>query len=75
MINVKTKSQDKLHRIQVVPQRTTFKVLNRSCWDGSKGVLTLYVPKAGKVIADGHEIKRVKVAIVRASAVPSQKSV
>jgi hypothetical protein len=67
MINVKAKSQGELHRIQVVPLRTTFKVLDRSCWDGSKGVLTLYVPKAGKVIADGYEIKRVKVAVKKES--------
>jgi len=67
MINVKAKSQGELHRIQVVPLRTTFKVLDRSCWDGSKGVLTLYVPKAGKVIADGYEIKRVKVAVRKES--------
>jgi hypothetical protein len=61
MINVKTKSQDKLHRIQRVPQSTTFKVFYRVS-RGSTGVITLDVPKAGKISADGHEIKRAKVA-------------
>jgi hypothetical protein len=69
MINVKTKSQDKLHRIQVVPQRTTFKVVSRSCWGPSTAVLALVVPKAGKVIADGSEIKRVGMVVRKESHV------
>jgi hypothetical protein len=60
MINVKTKSQDKLHQIQRVPERTTFKVLYRVP-RGETATITISVPKAGKIIADGHEIKRAKV--------------
>jgi hypothetical protein len=61
MINVKAKSQDKFHQIHRIPERTTFKVLSRVS-RGSTGLITISVPKAGKIIADGHEIKRAKVA-------------
>jgi hypothetical protein len=60
MINVATKSQDKLHQIHRVPQHTTFKVLSRVS-RGMTGVITISVPKAGKITADGYEIKRAKV--------------
>jgi hypothetical protein len=62
MINVKTKSQGKL-RVQAVRQRTTFQVLSRVSRGESYGVITLAVPKAGKVLAEGNEIKRVKVTV------------
>lgn len=68
MINVKTKSQDKVHQIHRVPERTTFKVLSRVS-RGSTGVLTISVPKAGKITADGYEIKRAKVAARKESRV------
>jgi hypothetical protein len=61
MINVKTKSQDKLYRVDRLQQHTTFKVLSQVS-RGSTGIITISVPKAGKIIADGHEIKRAKVA-------------
>jgi hypothetical protein len=68
MINVKTKPQASLHRIQRVPERTTFKVLDRVP-RGSTGVLTIAVPKAGKITADGHEIKRATVTAHKAGRV------
>jgi hypothetical protein len=61
MINVKTKSQDQLHQIHRIPERTTFKVLSRMA-RGTTAVITISVPKAGKITADGYEIKRAKVA-------------
>jgi hypothetical protein len=61
MINVKTKSQEKLYQIQRVPERTTFKVLDREA-RGFTGVLRIIVPKAGRITADGNEIKRATVA-------------
>jgi len=69
MINVKTKSQNKVHQIHRVPQPATFKVLYRMSRGGSAGVITLAVPKAGQIIADGHEIKRAKVAARKESRV------
>jgi len=61
MINVRTKSQNQLYRVQRVPQRTTFQVVSRVSRRGSlTGVITLAVPKAGKITADGNEIKRAK---------------
>jgi hypothetical protein len=60
MINVKTKSQNKLYRVERVPERVTFKVISRVARD-STGILVISVPKGGKITADGNEIKRAKV--------------
>jgi hypothetical protein len=60
MINVKTKSQDQVHRIHRIPERTTFKVLSRMA-RGTTGVITIAVPRAGTITADCYEIKRAKV--------------
>src|ERR1700728_4467886 len=68
MINVATKSQDKLYRVDRIPQYTMFKVLSRMS-RGSTGIITIFVPKAGKIIADGHEIKRAKVTASKESRV------
>jgi hypothetical protein len=62
MINVKTKPQGKL-RVQAVRERTTFQVLSRVSRGECYGVITLAVPKAGKVIADGSQIKRAKATV------------
>jgi hypothetical protein len=66
MINVKTKPQSSL-RLQAVGQRTTFRVLERIPRGSSWGVITVAVPKAGKMIADGSEIKRVQVTVKKES--------
>ncbi len=65
MINVKTKSQGRLS-VQQVRQSTTFQVLSRGARGGSKGVIMLAVPKAGKVSAAGSEIKNAQVAVGKA---------
>ena len=59
MINVKTKSQMNLG-VQEVRERITFKVLSRVARK-STGTITLSVPKAGKICADGNEIERAEV--------------
>jgi hypothetical protein len=59
MINVKTKSQDQVHRIHRVVEPTTFRVLSR-VGRGSSAVITLDVPQAGRICADGREIERVE---------------
>jgi len=56
MINVKTKPQRALP-VKAVRERMTLKVLSRVA-RGSTGAITLIVPKAGKVTADGNEIQR-----------------
>jgi hypothetical protein len=61
MINVKTKSQSRLP-VQQVHRHTTFQVLSRGARGGSKGWITLAVPKAGKVSAAGSEIKNARVS-------------
>jgi hypothetical protein len=61
MISVKTKPQAELP-IQAVRERTTFQVLSRTSRGEDGGVITLAVPKAGKVSADGNEIKHAKVS-------------
>jgi hypothetical protein len=68
MINVKTKSQDKLYRVDRIPQYTTFKVLSRTS-RGSTGIITIFVPKGGKITAGGHEIKRAKATARKESRV------
>jgi hypothetical protein len=61
MINVKTKPQVRLP-VQAIKQRTTFQVLSRTSRGESRGLITLTVPKAGKISADGNEIKHAKVS-------------
>jgi hypothetical protein len=68
MINVKTKSQSRLP-VQQVRRRTTFQVLSHGARGGSKGVIMLAVPKAGRVSAAGSEIKDAKVAAAGAGRV------
>ena len=61
MISVKTKPQTELP-IQAVRQRTTFQVLSRTSRGETGGAITLAVPLAGKITADGNEIKHAKVS-------------
>jgi len=68
MINVKTKSQSRLP-VQKVRQHITFQVLSHGARGGSKGWITLAVPKAGKVSAAGGEIKNARVAAGKAGRV------
>jgi len=68
MINVKTKSQSRMS-VQQVRRHTTFQVLSRGARGGSRGVIMLSVPKAGKVSAAGSEIKNAMVAVGKAGRV------
>jgi hypothetical protein len=70
MINVKTKSQTNL-AAQEVRERTKFRVLSRVP-EGSTGLITLDVPKPGKISADGREIERAEVVAHRAGRVTFQ---
>jgi len=63
MINVTTKSLKNLD-VQAVRERTTFQILSRGA-RGSTGVITVAVPRAGKICADGNEIERVEVVVAQ----------
>jgi hypothetical protein len=54
--------------VQAVRQRTTFQILSRRS-RGSAGVITLAVPGAGKICADGREIERLELVAEEAGRV------
>jgi hypothetical protein len=66
MINVKTKSQADLGLgVQEIRERIKFQITSRMS-RGSTGVITLALPKPGKVSADGGGIERAEVVVRRA---------
>jgi hypothetical protein len=66
MINVKTKSQADLGLgVQEIRERIKFQIASRVS-RGSTGVITLTLPKPGKVSADGGGIERAEVVVRRA---------
>jgi hypothetical protein len=67
MINVKTKTNRTL-KTQRVQARTSFQVNSRIA-RGSKGIISLEVPSAGKIAAAGTEIKSAKVTARKAGRV------